>query len=59
MRIAVVAILAFLQLLSGWRATLADFRGSQTYHSRGYVRDETGGRDHRPSLYLEARALGL
>ena len=29
------------------------------YQSRGYVRDETGDIDHRPSLYLEAHVLKL
>jgi GNAT superfamily N-acetyltransferase len=32
---------------------------ARLYHSRGYVRDETGDLDHRPSLYLEAHALRL
>ena len=32
---------------------------AELYESRGYVRDETGDLDHRPSVYLEARLLRL
>ena len=32
---------------------------ARLYHSRGYVRDETGDLDYRPSLYLEGRVLRL
>jgi GNAT superfamily N-acetyltransferase len=32
---------------------------ARLYLSRGYVRDETGDLDHRPSVYLEAHVLRL
>ena len=32
---------------------------ARLYHARGYVRDEAGDLDHRPSLYLEAHVLRL